>query len=50
MIVGAFEGGLVDAAASVEKLRKDVRFAVQGSKRWVRYRDAGPSSLGTALT
>lgn len=50
VIVGAFEGGLVDAAASVEKLRKDVRFAVQGSKRWVRYRDAGPSWLGTALT
>jgi hypothetical protein len=39
VIVGTFQGGLVDAAASLEKIRKDVRFAAERSKRWARYRD-----------
>jgi hypothetical protein len=41
VVVGALEGRLEDAAASLEKLRKDVRFADEGSKRWHRCRDTG---------
>ncbi|AND87808.1 blr2289 [Bradyrhizobium diazoefficiens USDA 110] len=48
VIVGSSEGGLVDVAASLETLKKDVRFAAERSKRWVRHGVSDASSPGRA--